>query len=61
MNKMLSPRKYWSDLKSKLIKEGVSQLFDKIERLKMTSTDGRERATDAVIKAIKKGLITIGS
>ena len=38
-------RKYWSDLKSKLIKEG-SELFDKIGQLKMIADDGKLRATD---------------
>ena len=33
------PRKYWSDLKSKLISEG-SQLSEKIGRLKMKAEDG---------------------
>jgi hypothetical protein len=39
------PRKYWSDLKSKLIKEG-SQLSEKIGQLKMQSTDGKFYTTD---------------
>jgi hypothetical protein len=39
------PRKYWSDLKSKLIKEG-SELSDKIGQLKMKSTDGKFYKTD---------------
>ncbi len=34
------PRKYWSDLKRKLIQEG-SQLSDKIGQLKMPSADGK--------------------
>src|SRR5690606_41794235 len=34
------PRKYWSDLKAKLKKEG-SQLSEKIGQLKMQSSDGR--------------------
>ena len=33
------PRKYWSDLKSKLIAEG-SKLSDKIGQLKMPSSNG---------------------
>lgn len=33
-------RKYWSDLKSKLIKEG-SELSDKIGKLKMIADDGK--------------------
>ncbi|WP_396137364.1 Bro-N domain-containing protein [Flavobacterium sp.] len=39
------PRKYWSDLKSKLKKEG-SQLSEKIGQLKMQSSDGKFYKTD---------------
>jgi hypothetical protein len=39
------PRKYWSDLKNKLKKEG-SELSDNIGQLKMKSSDGKMRATD---------------
>jgi hypothetical protein len=39
------PRKYWSDLKSKLTKEG-SELSEKIGQLKMQATDGKLRMTD---------------
>ena len=39
------PRKYWSDLKSKLKKEG-SELSEKIGQLKMLATDGKMRITD---------------
>lgn len=39
------PRKYWSDLKSKLTSEG-SQLSEKIGRLKMKAEDGKMRLTD---------------
>jgi hypothetical protein len=39
------PRKYWSDLKSKLIKEG-SEVSDKIGQLKMQAPDGKMRFTD---------------
>ncbi|MBN8677244.1 MAG: Bro-N domain-containing protein [Chitinophagales bacterium] len=39
------PRKYWSDLKSKLFKEG-SQLSEKIGQLKMVAEDGKLRDTD---------------
>lgn len=39
------PRKYWSDLKSKLRKEG-SQLSEKIGQLKMRAEDGKMRDTD---------------
>ncbi len=39
------PRKYWSDLKAKLQKEG-SELSDKIGQLKMVAPDGKNRNTD---------------
>lgn len=39
------PRKYWSDLKSKLQKEG-SEVSEKIGQLKMKSSDGKMRLTD---------------
>jgi hypothetical protein len=39
------PRKYWSDLKSRLKKEG-SELSEKIGQLKMQADDGKLRKTD---------------
>ena len=39
------PRKYWSDLKAKLKKEG-SELSEKIGQLKMSAEDGKMRITD---------------
>ncbi|PVX45880.1 BRO family protein [Flavobacterium sp. 103] len=39
------PRKYWGDLKAKLLKEG-SEVSDKIGQLKMEATDGKQRTTD---------------
>ena len=39
------PRKYWSDLKAKLAKEG-SQLSENIGQLKMAAEDGKMRLTD---------------
>lgn len=39
------PRKYWSDLKAKLKKEG-SEVSDKIGQLKMLAPDGKMRITD---------------
>jgi hypothetical protein len=39
------PRKYWSDLKAKLKKEG-SELSEKIGQLKMKSSDGKLYLTD---------------
>lgn len=43
------PRKYWSDLKIKLQKEG-SELSEKIGQLKMLSPDGKMRLTDVADK-----------
>ncbi|TRX13408.1 BRO-N domain-containing protein [Flavobacterium gawalongense] len=39
------PKRYWSDLKKKLSKEG-SQLYDTIVQLKMKSSDGKYYKTD---------------
>ncbi len=39
------PRKYWSDLKTKLEKEG-SEVSEKIGQLKMKAPDGKMRLTD---------------
>ena len=39
-------RKYWSDLKSKLIKEGFSEVSEKIGQLKLIAPDGKLRETD---------------
>ncbi|MFZ2152464.1 MAG: hypothetical protein WAV41_00200 [Microgenomates group bacterium] len=39
------PRRYWSDLKNKLIQEG-SQVYEKIVQLKMKSPDGKNYFTD---------------
>ena len=40
------PRKYWSDLKTKLIKEGYREVSDKIGQLKLRAPDGKLRETD---------------
>ena len=40
------PRKYWNDLKKKLLQEGYDQLSEKIGQLKMTAPDGELRFTD---------------
>ena len=39
-------RKYWNDLKKKLLQEGYDQLSEKIGQLKMQSSDGKFYATD---------------
>ena len=41
------PKRYWTDLKSKLITEG-SQLYDNIVQLKMKAKDGKYRVTDTL-------------
>jgi hypothetical protein len=39
------PKRYWSDLKKKLLKEGF-QLYEKIVQLKFEAADGKKYATD---------------
>ena len=39
-------RKYWNDLKKKLIKEGYSEVSEKIGQLKLEAPDGKMRLTD---------------
>ncbi len=39
------PRRYWTDLKSKLQDEG-SEVYEKIVQLKMVASDGKKRLTD---------------
>lgn len=51
----LRPRKYWADLKFKLIEEGF-QLSDFIGQLKMESSDGKKYLTDC---ANLKGIFRI--
>ena len=42
-----NPRRYWSDLKTKLsVEEGFSQLYEKIVQLKLIAPDGKNRQTD---------------
>jgi hypothetical protein len=40
------PRRYWSDLKKKLISEGFTETYEKIVQLKMPAPDGKMRLTD---------------
>lgn len=40
------PKRYWSDLKRKLAKEGYSELYEKIVQLKFAAADGKYYATD---------------
>lgn len=51
-----NPRRYWSDLKRKLTKEGYSQLYEIIVQLKMESSDGKKYTTDC---ADTEGLLRI--
>lgn len=44
--KSTRPRKYWSDLKKKLIEEGYNELSEKIGQLKLKSSDGKYYNTD---------------
>jgi hypothetical protein len=41
-----SPRRYWSDLKRKLVKEGYTELYENIVQLKLKASDGKMRQTD---------------
>jgi len=41
------PKRYWSDFKKKLTKEG-SQLYEKIVLLKFVASDGKKYATDCL-------------
>jgi len=41
------PKRYWSDLKKKLIKEG-SQLYEKIVQLRFEAADGKKYASDCL-------------
>jgi DNA-damage-inducible protein D len=40
------PKRYWSDLKKKLVAEGFIETYEKIVRLKMHAPDGKMRLTD---------------
>ncbi len=55
-------RRYWSDLKRKLKKEGFSELYDFIVQLKMQSNDGKKYLTDcANAEALLRIIQTIPS
>jgi len=51
-----NPRRYWSDLKRKLKKEGFSQLYEIIVQLKLEASDGKKYKTDC---ADTEGLLRI--
>ncbi len=42
-----TPKRYWSDLKRKLAKEGYLELYDKIVQLKFIAADGKYYANDS--------------
>lgn len=46
LTKSTRPRKYWSDLKKKIIEEGHIELSEKIGQLKLKSSDGKYYNTD---------------
>ena len=55
-------RKYWSDLKQKLISEGFVEVSEKIGQLKMLAKDGKMRLTDvADTKTLLRIIQTIPS
>lgn len=49
-------RRYWSDLKRKLLKEGYNELYENIVQLKLEAPDGKLRETDC---ASTEGLLRI--
>ena len=48
------PRRYWSDLKIKLKKEGFGEVYGKIVQLKLEAPDGKLRETDCANIEIRK-------
>lgn len=58
-----NPRRYWSDLKIKLVdQEGFEQLYDKIVQLKLISSDGKKYQTDcADVQTLLRIIQTIPS
>ena len=42
------PKRYWSDLKARMLTEEGSQLYENIVQLKMLANDGKMRETDAL-------------
>ncbi len=56
------PRKYWVDLKKKLLQEGFEQLSEKIGQLKMEASDGKKYLTDvADVKTLLRIIQSIPS
>lgn len=50
------PRKYWSDLKRKLLSEGYNETSENFGQFKMLATDGKLRMTDC---ANREGILRI--
>lgn len=46
LSESANPRRYWSDLKRKLVSEGYSQLYENIVQLKIETSDGKKYETD---------------
>jgi DNA-damage-inducible protein D len=46
LTKSERPRKYWNDLKTKLVSEGYFEVSEKIGQLKLQAPDGKMRETD---------------
>ena len=56
------PRKYWGDLKKKILQEGFEQLSEKIGQLKMEASDGKKYITDvADVKTLLRIIQSIPS
>jgi len=56
------PRKYWADLKKKLLQEDFEQLTEKIGQLKMEGSDGKKYLTDvAEVKTLLRIIQSIPS
>ena len=47
LSESVRPRKYWSDIKKRLIEEGHNELSEKIGQLKLKSSDGKYYMTDS--------------
>ena len=55
LTKSSRPRKYWSDLKKKIIDEGYDELSENIGQLKLKSNDGKYYNTDENIEVARRG------
>jgi len=55
------PRKYWNDLKKKLIAEGYIEVSEKIGQLKLSAPDGKLRETDCADQGLEPYKKKIGA